>query len=166
MKKYFFFGILIFLINFSFGQNRPYDWMLRTLYKNTIPFVSVSELKGLTKSKNIPIVLDTREAKEFNVSHIPNARYVGYTFFRLSDIQDIPKNQPIIVYCSVGYRSERIGEKLKAAGYQNVKNLYGGIFEWANDKSPLSDVNNQSTETVHGYSKEWGIWVKGKVVYE
>jgi len=33
------------------------------------------------------------------------------------------------VYCSLGIRSEVIAKKLKKAGYTNVFNLYGGIFE-------------------------------------
>ncbi len=147
------------------GQSRPYDLMLKTLYKNTVPIISVSALKEQMTSGIAPIILDTREANEYNVSHIPNARYVGYDFFNLSEIKDIPKPQPIIVYCSVGYRSERIGEKLQSAGYTNVKNLYGGIFEWSNQGYPMKDKKNNPTYIVHGYAKEWGIWLKGKVVY-
>ncbi|MBX7242665.1 MAG: rhodanese-like domain-containing protein [Bacteroidia bacterium] len=165
MKKYVFFVFLFLITGFAQAQNRPYDWMLKTLYKNSVPFIKVTELKELTLAKNKPLILDTREATEYNISHIPGARYVGYNYFQLSDIQDIPKNWAIIVYCSVGYRSERIGEKLKAAGYKDVKNLYGGIFEWANMSYPMQDKNANSTQTVHGYSREWGVWVNGNVVY-
>ena len=38
----------------------------------------------------------------------------------------------IIVYCSIGVRSEDIGEKLKELGYTKILNLYGGIFDWKN----------------------------------
>ena len=42
------------------------------------------------------------------------------------------KKTPTIVYCTIGARSETIGEKLKKNGFTNVYNLYGGIFEWKN----------------------------------
>jgi rhodanese-related sulfurtransferase len=48
-------------------------------------------------------------------------------------VADLPREAPVIVYCSVGYRSEKIGEKLQKLGFQNVHNLYGGIFQWKND---------------------------------
>ncbi len=164
MRRYSLFLFLLISIGIALAQNRPYDWMLKTLYKNSVPFIKATELRAMPKTT--AIILDTREAAEYNVSHIPGARYVGYDYFRLADVQDIPKNQPVIVYCSVGYRSERIGDKLKAAGYKDVKNLYGGIFEWANLDYPMKDKNQNTTQTVHGYSKEWGVWVKGKVVYQ
>src|SRR5690606_42136192 len=52
-------------------------------------------------------------------------------------IYDIPKQSTIVVYCAVGNRAERIGEKLLKAGYKHVYNLYGGIFEWMNQGNPV-----------------------------
>lgn len=159
--------LFIICISFSMcAQNRPYDLMLKGLYKNTIPFVKVDALKTeLNKNTNI-VLLDARETAEYNVSHLQNAKCVGYTHFDLNTLKNVPKNSPIVVYCSVGYRSERIGEKLKSAGYSNVRNMYGGIFEWTNAGNSLFDNQKKQTNLVHGYDKSWGIWVtKGKVVY-
>ena len=77
----------------------------------------------------------------------------------MSKLHGINKNAPIIVYCSVGYRSEKISEKLLAAGYKNVENLYGGIFEWKNKRNTVVDKNG-ITNNVHPYSKTWGVWLK------
>ena len=77
------------------------------------------------------------------------------------------KNATIIVYCSVGIRSEDIAEKLQKAGYKNVFNLFGGIFEWKNKQNVVVDTNNNPTEKVHTFSKEWSKWLKkGIKVYE
>jgi len=57
-------------------------------------------------------------------------------------------------------------EELLELGYTNVKNLYGGIFQWKNDGFDV--VNNQSmvTDSVHTYNKSWSKWlVKGVKVY-
>ena len=78
----------------------------------------------------------------------------------------MPKDASIVIYCSVGVRSEKIGEKLIAAGYTNVKNLYGSIFEWVNEGNAVYNMNGKATNRVHAYSKTWGIWLKkGVKVY-
>ena len=78
----------------------------------------------------------------------------------------IPKDAILVVYCSVGYRSEKIGEKLKALGFSKVYNLYGGIFEWSNRGYPLVDQKEQPTTKVHAFNKDWGRWLEqGTKVY-
>jgi len=112
------------------------------------------------------IILDTREKEEYDISHLEGAIWVGYDDFKLERLKDIPKGAKVLTYCSVGYRSERIGEKLQKAGYTNVYNLYGSIFSWINAGYPLVNENNESTNQVHGYNQRWGKWVKdGVVVY-
>ncbi|GAB3564583.1 rhodanese-like domain-containing protein [Spirosoma luteolum] len=143
-------------------SSRAYGVMLETLYKKTVPLVSVGELKKMPDV----VLLDTRARAEYDVSHLPNARWVGYDDFDLSRVRDIPKNARVVLYCSVGYRSERVGEKLLAAGYQHVHNLYGSLFEWVNEGNPIVDGAGKPTQQVHGYSRLWGIWLKrGEVVY-
>jgi rhodanese-related sulfurtransferase len=164
----FFLGILVSflgLLTNGVAQNisKPYRLMLGQLYKNTVPIISCDELK---KQPNV-VCLDSRTKREYDVSHLPNARWVGYETFELAMIKDLPKTTPIVVYCSVGYRSERIGEKLLAAGYNNVRNLYGSLFAWVNAGNEVVDAQNQPTNYVHAYSKSWGVWLnKGQKVYE
>lgn len=148
------------MINLSFGQNpEGFDGMCKQNIEGTVPTATPTQLK-FEKSKNSNIViLDSRERKEYNVSHIENAIYVGYNSFDVTALKDIDKNSKIYVYCSVGYRSEKIGEKLIEAGYTKVYNLYGGIFNWSNNGFPLVDENGKTTTNVHGYDKEWAKWI-------
>lgn len=140
--------------------------MLKLLYKNTVPTVRPEQALFEMKRDSTIVILDTREKVEFIVSHIPNAKYVGYDHFEIDSLKNISRNTRIIVYCSVGYRSERIGEKLLERGYTDVNNLYGGIFEWINNDYPVVDINNMPTNKVHAYSKLWGKWlIKGEKVY-
>ena len=112
------------------------------------------------------MLLDAREPAEFAVSHIDNAVFVGYNNFNIDALKNIEKDSPIVVYCSVGYRSAKIAEKLLASGFTNVKNLYGGIFEWKNENHNVYNTNG-ITEQVHAFSKTWGIWLKkGIKVYD
>ena len=166
-KKNWVFIFFIMLVTFtaSFGQitSGAYRAVLKTLYKHDVPLISC-EKANLLKS---PLFLDTRAHAEFNVSHIAQARWVGYEEFTLDKVKNIDKGTPIVLYCSIGVRSERIGRKLIAAGFTHVQNLYGSIFEWVNQGYPVVDSTGQATLRVHAYSPAWGVWLKkGEKVYD
>lgn len=160
------FGFLFPVIIIAQGTLNPkFEQKIETLIQHTIPTISCKELKEkLTNTK--VCILDAREKVEYKVSHLLHAKYVGYNNFDNSALKNIAKETTIVVYCSVGYRSEKIGEKLKKMGYSKVYNLYGGIFEWTNQRYPLVDNQNQTTTKVHAYDKDWGFWLdRGNKVY-
>ena len=71
------------------------------------------------------------------------------------------------MYCSLGVRSEDIGEQLKKAGYTNVFNLYGGIFEWKNKGFSVYNNDETLTENVHVCNAYWSQWLlKGNKIYD
>ncbi len=136
--------------------------MLNGLLSHTVPEIGVQQA---SREKSSFVFLDAREPKEFAVSHIQGAIPVGYDHFDWQQVAALPKNQPLVVYCSVGYRSEKISEKLRQAGFTNVSNLYGGIFEWVNQGMPVVDAQGE-TKNVHAYDRTWGLWLnKGRKVY-
>ena len=126
MKKTFL-CVLLISVNAVFSQSNL-KHLLQKYNTESIPYISVNQL--LKQQENL-ILLDAREKKEFEISHLKNACFVGYTTFNLKEIfKKIPnKKSKIVVYCSLGIRSEDIAEKLKVAGYTNVLNLFGGLFE-------------------------------------
>ncbi|WP_036156836.1 rhodanese-like domain-containing protein [Maribacter forsetii] len=127
---------------------------LKSWNKGTIPYVYFDNMPTFDSIA----FLDTREKEEFEVSHLENALWVGYKKFNeqvvLETITD--KDQPIIVYCSIGVRSEDIGEQLKELGYTNILNLYGGIFDWKNKGGEVFNDQEIATDSVHAFSKHWG----------
>ncbi len=144
------------------NDSGAFDAMVRLLLGHTVPEVSVGQLTN----PNVFQILDTRERAEYEVSHLAGSVWVGSDDFQLNRIQHLSKTSRILVYCSVGYRSEKVGEKILAAGYRNVKNLTGGIFAWVNAGRPVYDSAGKITDKVHGYSQAWGVWLRsGKVVY-
>ncbi|MFN3784500.1 MAG: rhodanese-like domain-containing protein [Spirosomataceae bacterium] len=144
-------------------SSKSFDFVLKSMVKGTTPIITVQELKN---KANSPVLLDAREKKEFDVSHLKGAKWVGYDTFSLEAVKNIPKDAPIVVYCSIGVRSEKIGDKLRGAGFTNVQNLYGSIFEWVNQGNPVYDNQNKPTKKVHAYNKMWGMWLsKGEKVY-
>ena len=144
-------------------ESSAYNLTLKTLLSHSVPEVTVSQVKTM----NDVLLLDAREWKEYQVSHLKNAKFVGYDEFDLDKLKLINKNKKIVLYCSVGYRSEKIADKLKQAGYTNVSNLYGGIFEWVNQGNVVVDEKGTATKNIHAYNKTWGVWLnKGVKVYD
>lgn len=135
--------------------------MLKRMLSHSVPEISPDQVQRFDGW----YILDTREKREFEVSAIKGAHWVGYKRFELSQTNHLNKDQPILLYCSVGYRSEKVGEQLRADGFKYVFNLYGGIFEWKNQGYPVYH-GDKETDKVHGFSKMWGMWLnKGEKVY-
>lgn len=157
--------LLVLLTNACMGQ-KTFDEKIESLLNKTVPLVSEQELSNLLVTNKKTIVLDTRSKEEFEVSHIEGAKFIDYSDFDPSMLQGIDKNDTVVVYCSVGYRSEKIGEKLQKLGYNNVLNLYGGIFDWKNKGKQVTNKTGV-TDSVHTYNKSWSQWLyKGIKVYE
>jgi len=128
--------------------------------------MSVEELK-MNRLNDSVIILDAREKVEFDVSHLPESIFVGYSNFSEDQFSQKfkDKSASIVVYCSIGIRSESIAEKLQKAGYTNVSNLYGGIFEWKNTGFKVFS-NGKETNKVHTFSKNWAKYLeKGEKIY-
>lgn len=153
------------MTSLSVSSQEKISEVLKRYNSETIPYIHVDSLQKLT---NV-IILDAREKREFDVSHLPNSKYVGYQNFDLKKVKKAFPNKEIkiVVYCTLGVRSEDIAEKLKKDGYTNVLNLFGGIFEWKNKGYSVFDVKNKETENVHVCNTYWSQWLtKGKKVYE
>lgn len=153
------------LLSFLGNSQETIQELLKTYNKENVPYISVQEL---AMPKTEAVLLDSRELIEFETSHIQNAIHVGYNEFKIETVinQITDKTTTIVVYCSLGIRSEDIGEQLKKAGYNNVYNLFGGIFEWRNNDFKIFNDEGE-TDDVHAYSKEWSQWLlKGNKIYD
>lgn len=128
---------------------------LKKMLKGSVPVISTDILFNSISCQLDWVLLDSRELAEFEISHLPNAKWVGHSDFSMLRVSHIPKNVKVVVYCSIGVRSENIADKLMAAGFSNVWNLYGGIFTWANEYKVLVKQNQKSTLAVHGYNQKW-----------
>jgi rhodanese-related sulfurtransferase len=101
-----------------------------------------------------PTLLDVRTAEEFAVSHLPGAIRVDPERPDLRFLE-LAERSPVVVYCSVGYRSAAILDDIRALGLGEVYNLRGGIFAWANEGHPI--VRDQApASSVHPYDAIWG----------
>lgn len=102
-----------------------------------------------------PLLLDVRKAEEYAVSHLEGATRVDPNTTDFTFLADQTRETPIVAYCSVGYRSAAIVERLQEAGFTNVYNLKGSIFKWANRGYPVVR-DGEIVEEVHPYDRLWG----------
>ena len=138
-------------------QNKAFENRLKTLLTHDVKEISVKEAKGIESQI---VFLDAREIKEYKISHIKKAKWIGYNDFSAKRMKGISKKSKIVVYCSVGYRSEKITNKLKKLGYKDVSNLYGGIFEWVNQGNKVYTNKSEPTLKVHTYNQQWSKWLR------
>ncbi|MGG6241212.1 rhodanese-like domain-containing protein [Nodosilinea sp. AN01ver1] len=124
-----------------------------------VPTLSPQSLANwLSQGKDpLPILLDVRRDDEFAVSHLPES-YIAPDLAAALAL-GLDPDQPIVAYCSVGYRSARLAAQLQAAGYTQVYNLAGSIFQWANEGRSLVQ-SGQPTTNVHPYNSRWELLLK------
>lgn len=145
----------------GFCINEKFEKTINRYLSESVEFISVNDLyKELEDEKNELVVLDAREYEEYEVSHIPGALYVGHDALNHALLDSLDKNCDIVLYCSIGYRSEKIGEQIERMGFSNVRNLFGSIFEWTNRGYEIENLEGTTTNALHTYNKSWGKWVE------
>ena len=135
-------------------HHRPLDRQLRGLVRVDAQTLSATEARALPGA----VFLDTRESEEYQVSHLPGARYLGFRDLVPTALTGLTKDTPLVVYCTVGYRSERIARELRQQGFTRVYNLYGSLYAWRLAGLPLENAEGP-TDRIHTYNRKWGTFI-------
>ena len=72
------------------------------------------------------VLLDVRSANEFRPGHLPGALNIPHTELR-QRLGEIPRGQPVLVYCASGFRSYLALRLLRQNGWPDVRSLSGGL---------------------------------------
>jgi rhodanese-related sulfurtransferase len=141
-------------------RKAPSDWeKTKSWVRSEFPGVeqvSAEDLRlRLDSGRRSPIVLDVRTAEEYEVSHLPGAIRVDPDGDLPDFLRALDHEAPVVAYCSVGYRSSRLVERLNKEGFSDARNLEGSIFEWANKGYPL-ERDGARVREVHPYDADWG----------
>lgn len=93
----------------------------------------------LMMNRENALVVDVRDAGEWNSGHIANARHIalGQLDKHLTEIEKY-KQTPVIVCCAMGSRAQTAAEKLRKQGFEKVFNLAGGLSAWSDAGLPLT----------------------------
>ncbi|NJM89602.1 MAG: rhodanese-like domain-containing protein [Hydrococcus sp. RU_2_2] len=115
-----------------------------------VPKISTSDLAAwLERAVDRPVLLDARTPEEYAIGHLWGAKLVPASLEELK----LDLSVPIVVYCSIGYRSAIVVKRLQAMGYKKIFNLEGSIFQWANERRPL----NRKGDRIHPHNQFWGL---------
>ena len=91
--------------------------------------IDVFELKNkMDLNSNIQII-DVRESVELAICKIQDTMHIPIKEIP-AQIDKLNKNDEFIILCRSGVRSAQVCEFLINKGFENVKNLKGGILEW------------------------------------
>ncbi|MYA18443.1 MAG: rhodanese-like domain-containing protein [Gammaproteobacteria bacterium] len=120
-----------------------------------VPQLSTERLAEALEADADVVLLDARSKEEFETSHLQGAVRATSIRSAREALKEHGKKSMVVVYCSVGYRSSRLAQKLRATGVENVFNLEGSLFKWANEGRPVYRASEQ-VRTVHPFDEDWG----------
>lgn len=85
------------------------------------------------------VVLDVRSMAEFKEGHIVNAINVPLNSLG-NNLKKLEKHRgtPIVAVCRSGSRSGAACRALRKQGFENVKNLRGGMMAWESANLPVN----------------------------
>jgi rhodanese-related sulfurtransferase len=83
-----------------------------------------------TAGNEKPVLIDVREAWEYNLAHITGATHMPMNDVP-SRIQELDETHPTVVICHHGMRSLQVVAYLERMGFDNLHNLDGGIDAWS-----------------------------------
>lgn len=106
-----------------------------------------------------PLLLDVREKEEYAVSRLKGAVPARSEKEALLALEGVPPDRPVVLYCSLGYRSSEMAGFLQKKGFRKVYNLEGSIFAWANEGRPVYR-GDERVRKVHPYDRLWGKLLK------
>ncbi len=91
--------------------------------------ITAGELEDLMQEGGVPLLVDVREAWEFQAGHIDGAMLMPISQF-VERYPELPKDRPAVFVCASGSRSGEAVQFLYRLGYRRVYNLQGGMAAW------------------------------------
>ncbi len=101
-----------------------------------------------------PVLLDVREADEYEQGALPNALHIPRGFLESQIESKVPNKQtPVLVYCAGGTRSAFAAKTLGELGYTDVVSLIGGFNQWKNDGRNWTTPRTLSADQRNRYQR-------------
>jgi len=99
----------------------------------TGPYIKPIEFKHLMDTEEDILVLDTRNDYETRIGSFEDSLELGISSFRdfpnaIASIPEEYKSKTVVMYCTGGIRCEKASAVMMNAGFEDVKQLEGGIL--------------------------------------
>ncbi len=96
--------------------------------------ITVEEGKAMVE-RGDAVILDVREPFELAIASVPGSLNIPLRQLMANGVE-LPRDRTILTLCHHGMRSMSAARELQARGYNNVRNLRGGIDQWAQKIDP------------------------------
>ncbi len=106
------------------------------MYFQNVPEITVQELKALMDEDRTPFILDVREEREYVVANLDGTLIPLQQLPHRLDELDDHKDDLIVVHCRSGARSAQAVQFMRARGFEQAKNLRGGVLAWSREIDP------------------------------
>ena len=103
-----------------------------------------------------PLLVDCRSVKERAVSILPGSVALA----DWESARQVDPERPLLLYCTIGYRSTRAAAGLRKRGI-DARNLHGGVLAWAHAGGNFVDPEGRATRRVHVYGRPWDLLPSG-----
>jgi len=130
LLKIFFGLMLVFSAGYSYAEENP----IKESLLEYMEFASYSD-GTITKAQmqslgmNNLFIIDARSEARFEAEHIQDAINIEWRQ-TLQNLDKIPKDKTVVLYCDSGLLSSKAHFALKLVGYENVRVLLGGYADW------------------------------------
>lgn len=104
-------------------------WYMEALHVDGFNLISIHDLKDRLEKEEKMVILDVRSNGEWDKGHIEGAKHI-YVAHIEENLEQVPKECPIVVYCSTARRSNIAASILKKNGYNKVCNVLGSMTAW------------------------------------
>jgi hydroxyacylglutathione hydrolase len=127
------------------GYREPSGWLAggmmawRTSAQplGSLPQWTPRELEARRRERNDLFILDVRQPAEWKAGHVPDAHHISGGELP-EQLDNVPKEKPVAVYCGSGYRSSVAASLLRRSGHRNVYNVIGGFAAWEAEQLPVA----------------------------
>ncbi len=96
------------------------------MIEGRVKAVMIDEVRDIVESHS-GIIFDTRSKSAFEAHHIEGSHHLSYEELH-ERLEDLPKDKPIYLYCTVGQRSAYMAMHLRQLGFDQVYNIQGSIL--------------------------------------
>ena len=97
--------------------------------------ITPQELKARLDAGDDVLVVDVREAREWDICRIEGATLIPLQSLP-ARVGELPRDRDLVVHCKMGGRSAQAAAFLRAQGFEHVQNLTGGILAWIDRVDP------------------------------
>ncbi len=126
--------------------------------RETIPELTIDEVKDRIERGEDWAVLDVREREEYREGHLEGAIPLPRGFLEMRVEETLPdKTRPIIAYCAGGVRSLIAARTMQEMGYENVSSMSGGYTAWKNAGYEWVADRQFSQEQITRYARHFTL---------